>query len=419
MARIVRSKRNDVIAFYIKPNLVDSNTSKIMRKQITWIAPSNMGEAEAKKKVLEVANEYEKTLKENNFLGVADNEYTVEQYSKIYLEYIKKVSSPSSYLTGVQIFEYINSRIGNVKLKKLTPAIIQAYFDDVDLSKKIKVLYEPTKDYKEKLDLMGFTYTYLRRQLTIQHSTLTRSYKGGLVPKDWADTLCERTQIPFDVLFVEKKIVSEYSFLTKKKRKILLRQMLAYAKRTRVIKENYATADFVFYTRDSNVHQILAMDEKQAYKFYELINECEDMRIKTSLLVFLLTGFRRGEVAGLKWEDIDFENERITINRSALDLKSHGIIIKEPKTPKSHRCITIPKILVSQLKLYKVWQDSLKEKLGICYKDEDWVFSREDGQILHPGTYLFWLKKELKKAGLPHFTIHSLRHTNISLQILS
>ena len=55
----------------------------------------------------------------------------------------------------------------------------------------------------------------------------------------------------------------------------------------------------------------------------------------------------------------------------------------------------------------------------IEYNDEGWLFTRDDGQMLHPGTYLFWLDKVLKQANLPHFTIHSLRHTNITLQILS
>lgn len=419
MARIVRSEKKDVIAFYIKTNLVDENTGKTIRKQMTWTAPKDMSEAEAKKKVLDVAADFERELRENCFLGIADNEYTVEQYSKIYLEYMKKSFSPSNYLTGVQVFEYINSKIGNVKLKNLTPTFIQSYFDDVDADKKTQISYEPCKGYKELLDSMGFTYTYLRRQLKIQHSTLTRSYKGGLVPKEWADILCERTKIPFDTLFKEKKIVSEYAFLTKKKRKMFLRQMLAYAKRMRVIKENFATADFVFYTRDSDIHQIQAMDEKQAHQFYKALDECEDIRIKTSLLLFLLTGFRRGEVAGLKWSDIDFENKKITINRAALDLKSQGIVIKTPKTTKSQRCITIPKILASQLELYRDWQNELKEQVGDHYNDEGWLFTRDDGQMLHPGTYLFWLDKVLKQANLPHFTIHSLRHTNITLQILS
>ena len=123
-----------------------------------------------------------------------------------------------------------------------------------------------------------------RRHLLIQHSTLTKAYHGSNVEFEWAKTLCDRTKLPFDLLFIRQREVEEYAFRTKHQRKIMLRQMLAYAKRQRVIKENYATADFVFYTRNKTIHQIQAMDEEQAKKFYIALNECDDIRVKTSLL---------------------------------------------------------------------------------------------------------------------------------------
>ena len=414
-----RESKNNKISFYIRTNFVDSNTGKTVRKTKTWVAPAGVSEAEAKKMVADVAIDFEREIKENMFIGIDDSDYTVEQYSKIYIDYLKKNFSPTNYIRATNLFEYINSKIGHIKLKNLNPKIIQSFFDDVDNDKRIQTLIIPCKNFKEKLDELGFTYTILRRHLLIQHSTLGRAYKGEPVHKEWAETLCERTKIPFNSLFKESREVTEYAFLTKKKRKIFLRQMLAYAKRQRVIKENYATADFVFYSRDTNIHQINAMDESQAHIFYKTLNECNDIRIKTSLFVFLLCGFRRGEVTGLKWSDIDFEKRKITISRSALELPGKGIITKEPKTAKSQRTITIPNILVDQLSLYKDWQDLIKKQSGDHYQDEDWVFTRDDGQILNPNTFSFWLDKILQEAKLPHFTIHSLRHTNITLQILS
>lgn len=141
--------------------------------------------------------------------------------------------------------------------------------------------------------------------------------------------------------------------------------------------------------------------------------------MKTSLLLFLLTGFRRGEVAALKWEDIDFKANKITIKRNALEIRKQGVIIKDPKTKKSARTITMPTLLVHQLKEYKVWQENLIEQLGDYYHNEKWLFTRDNGYIIRPSTFLDWLEKVLKKANLPHFTIHSLRHTNITLQITS
>lgn len=161
------------------------------------------------------------------------------------------------------------------------------------------------------------------------------------------------------------------------------------------------------------------MDEDQAKKFFNTLNECEDIRIKTSLLLFLLTGFRRSEVAALKWSDIDLEKHKITINRSAVEDAEGNIVFKNPKTVKSQRTITVSNILINQLELYKEWQKELIIQSGDYYQDEDFLFTRDNGHILALDTFRFWLHKILDKAELPHFTIHSLRHTNITLQILS
>lgn len=97
------------------------------------------------------------------------------------------------------------------------------------------------------------------------------------VEQVWADSFCKKTNILFDVLFKYKVTQSEYAYNTKKKRKTYLRQLLAYAKRQRVIKENYATADFVVYSKEGNIKDIEAMDETQARVFYEVLLSYPDI----------------------------------------------------------------------------------------------------------------------------------------------
>ncbi len=202
-----------------------------------------------------------------------------------------------------------------------------------------------------------------------------------------------------------------------KKFKTYLRQLLAHAKRERLIKENYATSDFVFYTRDKNHKEIKAMDEEQAKTFFNTLITWPNIKEKTLLLTLLLTGFRKGDVIGLKWDDIDFNKAKISVNRSVGNYPKYGLIIKEPKTEKSLRTITVPNILIDTLKEYKTYQDNLKQKLGDYYKDENFIFSKEDGSLIGTDRPNAWLDEVLKKANLPHFKVHSLRHTNITLQI--
>lgn len=152
--------------------------------------------------------------------------------------------------------------------------------------------------------------------------------------------------------------------ITKKRFKTYLRQLLAHAKRERLIKENYAASDFVFYTRDKNHKEIEAMDEGQAKIFFNTLITWPNIKEKTILLTLLLIGFRKGEVIGLKWDDIDFNKGKISVNRSVGNYAKYGSIIKEPKTEKSLRTITVLNILIETLKEYKTYQDNLKQKLG-------------------------------------------------------
>lgn len=75
-------------------------------------------------------------------------------------------------------------------------------------------------------------------------------------------------------------------------------------------------------------------------------------------MMFITTGFRRGKVADLEWSDVDFENNRISVNKSVLYTEGFGVYEKDPKTIKSTRTISVPDM---QIKEYKEWQDKYKE----------------------------------------------------------
>ena len=90
------------------------------------------------------------------------------------------------------------------------------------------------------------------------------------------------------------------------------RAILSCVKKSRLIDVNFATSDYIDFPKKPK-ERIKVMNDEEAKKFYATLLNYKDIRIKTSMLVFLLTGFRRGEVAGLEWQDIDFENEKISI----------------------------------------------------------------------------------------------------------
>lgn len=142
-------------------------------------------------------------------------------------------------------------------------------------------------------------------------------------------------------------------------------------------------------------------------------------RWKIALLTILFMGLRRGELAGLEWQDIDYENKTMTIQRSVQDIVGFGLITKDPKTENSKRTISMPDKLIGYLKEYQKWWNNQKHYLGDRWEDTDRLFFTEDGKTISPGLFRVWLQKTLVKAGLPKVSLHSLRHTNITLQLIA
>ena len=159
------------------------------------------------------------------------------------------------------------------------------------------------------------------------------------------------------------------------------------------------------------------MDDEEAFRFYDTLMTFPDIRAKTAMLLFLLTGFRRGEVCGLEWSDIDFAKQTISVRRSVVTVKGYGLVEKSPKTETSKRTITMPETLIQALKEYKTFWLDLRQQCGDYIKTSDRLFTSERGNTIHPEMMLHWLNKVLNAAHIEHHTLHSLRHTNITMQI--
>lgn len=142
-----------------------------------------------------------------------------------------------------------------------------------------------------------------------------------------------------------------------------------------------------------------------------------DIRYKAAAMILLLTGMRRGELCGLEWSNIDFKEATITIERSVTTVAGIGVVDKEPKTESSKRMIAISDKLLSVLTEYKAWYDQYRFDMGDRWKETDRLFIAECGAQIYPGTVYTWVHKVCDAAGLPHRTVHSLRHTNITMQI--
>lgn len=143
----------------------------------------------------------------------------------------------------------------------------------------------------------------------------------------------------------------------------------------------------------------------------------EDIKYKVAIILTVFTGVRLGELMGLEWQDVDFKNGIISINRSSQYLADMGVFTKVPKTESSIREIAIPEFIVSLLEEYKLWYEEQKSIYGELWTNSDRLFVQADGKPMHPSTISKWFVKYVGQIGLPVINFHGLRHTNASLLV--
>lgn len=143
----------------------------------------------------------------------------------------------------------------------------------------------------------------------------------------------------------------------------------------------------------------------------------EDTKYKVAIILTVFTGVRLGELMGLEWQDVDFKNGIISINRSSQYLADMGVFTKVPKTESSIREIAIPEFIVSLLEEYKLWYEEQKSIYSELWTDSDRLFVQADGKPMHPSTISKWFVKYVGQIGLPVINFHGLRHTNASLLV--
>ena len=140
--------------------------------------------------------------------------------------------------------------------------------------------------------------------------------------------------------------------------------------------------------------------------------QLEPIHIHAVIATAIYTGARRGEIAGLKWEDVDFEKRTMYIRRSVVKLVGQEPEIKLPKTISSIRQMAIPQALCDVLQELKKEQDRKKALLGEKWHEEGFLFTDWCGHVMHPHTPTKQFDKFLKKYGFRHLKFHGLRHSS-------
>ena len=163
-------------------------------------------------------------------------------------------------------------------------------------------------------------------------------------------------------------------------------------------------------------------EEKQIYTIeqvkilYENLKS-DPMKYQVYLLLSIYSGYRRSEMLGLEWKDIDFEHDLIHVRRTSQYTAEKGIYTDTTKTRKSKRVSKMPASIMNLLQQFKADQNEEARRLGTKWEDYDRLFTKWNGAPMNPQTPFEWLKGYCERIGIPFRNIHSLRHLHASLLI--
>lgn len=333
---------------------IDINGKKLGKSK-TWIPDEGMTQKQIEKELARQKVLFEEEVKN----GICpDNKIRFVDFSKRWMDEYAKVNLTIKTYARYEIYlKRINQGIGHLKLKDITPLQLNAFYRSLEADG-----VNQRKRYDENGDLIN---------------------NGKLAPK----TILDHHR-------VISKILS-----TAVKWGLLEKNVAMRADPPKVPHRE------ISYLNEKEVRQMLTLLEKEPIQYQTMI----------TLLVY--TGIRRGELCGLEWKDIDFENQVMHVVRSAQYIGNKTMITKEPKTKSGIRHFSLSIHACILLKKYRRWQLEQKLNAGDRWEESDRLFTSWNGKPIHPDTVTDWFSKFIKRSGLPYVTLHSLRHTNATLMI--
>lgn len=357
-------------------------------------------------------------FEEKAVVGLAGNgaikfEDFAEQWFK---EYAAPALKPRTYDLYRQFSKRVYAAIGHIRLDRINARQIQDFINNLGESgvKKTARHAVAKADIKKLLSEKGMTQKDLAKAAGVGESTVATCCHGRSITANTAEKISGALQYPAASLFTFEKY--EGSSLSPKAIKNYLTfvsSILNYAVKMGIIPENpckrVALPRIIAHERDC-----YTLEETQ--KLLDLLQD-EPIKYLAFFVLAIYGGFRRAEILGLEWGDIDFKNRVIHIRRSSLNTTERGTFTDTPKTKTSARSLKLPVEVFTVLQRLKLEQTRERLQLGDRWENTKRLFVTWSGKPMHPNTPYEWLKKLCAAHGLRFLGVHTFRHLNASIMI--
>lgn len=348
--------------------------------------------------------------------GVGGGNVKFETFAKQWFqEYAEPNLRPRTVARLHQLEERTYQALGHIRLDKLTARQIQRFVDSLGeegVSEKADRA-APRVALGNLLKAQRMTQRALAQASGVSYSTVSALCKGENVSKATADKVSKA--LGRNDLFTAKKSAGRLSPKTIQHYLSFVSDVMEYAFRLEMIPMNpckRVTAP----TKRQTEREVYTLEEAQ--QFLDSLDNAPIM-YKAFFILAIYGGFRRGELLGLEWKDIDFDSHTISIRRTSQYLSGRGVFTDDTKTEKSRRVLKLPIGVFDVLKKLRADQAQRRLLLGDAWENTDRLFVGDTGRPLNPNSPYHWLSHFCKQIGQRFLGIHAFRHLNASLLINS
>jgi len=410
MATIEKYTSKDNVTYRITVYSGFDTQGKRVRHRTNYKPAAGMTAKQIEKAVQRAAADFERSIS----LGFAlDNRQTFADYAEYVLDLKHRTGMKARTLDRYQeLMLRINQAIGHIKLADLRPQHLNSFY---------KNLAEPGiriggGSAKSKIDIAAWlkknkiSRGKLAEKAGISAATVGVAVKGEPIKEEKALAIAKAMGKKVDEVFRVEKNMEPLADKTILEHHRLISTILAQAEKEMLVPYNAASKATPPRTtkKDPNYFQPETVSA--------ILEALESEPLKWQLITHLLivTGCRRGEIMGLKWEKVDFENSRVKIDRALVSSKSKGVYEESTKTS-DIRHLTLPSETMELLRQHKMEQLHLQLLNGDRWIHTGYVFTQDNGDHMNPDSITGWLHNFSRRHGLPHINPHAFRHTVASV----
>ncbi|HCJ57612.1 MAG TPA: site-specific integrase [Clostridiaceae bacterium] len=388
----------------------DSEGKKITKKK-SFKLDEGLTPKQAEKEAQKLATLFEEQVQKGTYLD--GNKLTFAEFIQIWLEkYAEAELEPKTVDEYKKLLKRVIPALGDIKLAKLQPTQLIDFYDNLrENGIREDTIYRALPELKAFIEQHNLAMDSIATEAGITTRTVKSILNGNSTNK--AKEICEVLKIKLNTFFVPVGEVKPLSGNTINHYHKLISSMLTNAVQWQLILLNPAER---VEPPKIDKKEASYYDEDTLEKMLVLL-ENEPLKYRAMVSLTLYMGLRKGELMGLEWPDIDFENKKLRIRQASQYVSSSGTITKKPKNKTSIRTITLPDVAVDMLRKYKAQQNEERLEMGDLWENSDRLFVQFNGVPMHPDSISKWFNKFIRRNNLPKLNFHGLRHSNASLLI--